>query len=77
MNSSKNNEKGITRRQFVKGSAADGAAGLAIGAGGAGLAMHGRAKPWLPEKWDYETDIVVSWLTGAKTTARKSRRAGF
>jgi len=50
-------EKKVTRRQFFKGSAVGGVAGLVVGSG-AGL-MLSKTKPWLPEKWDYETDVVV------------------
>jgi succinate dehydrogenase/fumarate reductase flavoprotein subunit len=50
-------EKEITRREFFKGSAAGGVAGLVVGTGGAALLMDN--KPWLPEKWDYQADVVV------------------
>lgn len=47
-------------------------AGLAAGAGActaAGVALAdqatGTAKPWLPEKWDYEADVVVVGCGGA------------
>jgi 3-oxosteroid 1-dehydrogenase len=53
------NETQLTRRQFVKGSAVGGAAGLAIGAGATGLMVKDKAKPGLPSRWDYETDVVV------------------
>ncbi len=59
MSSIKKEDKGITRREFVKGSAAGGAAGLVVGAGGTALLMTGKLKPWLPKKWDYEADVVV------------------
>jgi succinate dehydrogenase/fumarate reductase flavoprotein subunit len=49
--------KAITRRQFVKGSTAGGIAGLLLGPGGA--VVVGASKPWLPNKWDYEADVVV------------------
>jgi succinate dehydrogenase/fumarate reductase flavoprotein subunit len=57
MNSADKNEKGITRRDFVKGSAAGGVAGLVVGAGGAALLTN--SKPWLPKTWNYEADVVV------------------
>lgn len=46
----------ITRRDFVKG-AAVGAAAIA----GASLLSSCKVevKPWLPDKWDYEADVVV------------------
>ena len=50
-------EKEITRREFFKGSAAGGVAGLVVGVGGTALLMDN--KPWLPEKWDHEADVVV------------------
>jgi succinate dehydrogenase/fumarate reductase flavoprotein subunit len=49
--------KEITRRQFFKGSATAGAAGLLLGPGGGMLS--GASKSWLPDKWDYEADVVV------------------
>jgi succinate dehydrogenase/fumarate reductase flavoprotein subunit len=49
--------KEITRRQFFKGSATAGAAGLLLGPGGEMLS--GASKSWLPDKWDYEADVVV------------------
>jgi succinate dehydrogenase/fumarate reductase flavoprotein subunit len=57
MGSTDSDEKKVTRRQFFKGSAVGGVAGLVVGSG-AGM-MLSKAKPWLPEKWDYETDVVV------------------
>ena len=59
MSAEEKGEKKLTRRQFVKGSAAGGVAGLVVGAGGAGLMMNAGSKPWLPKKWDYEADVVV------------------
>jgi succinate dehydrogenase/fumarate reductase flavoprotein subunit len=50
-------DKEITRRQFFKGSAAGGVAGLVVGAGGAMLL--GTSKPGMPSKWNYEADVVV------------------
>ncbi len=59
MTSVANKEKGISRRQFFKGSAAGGVAGLVVGAGGTALLTAGMSKPWLPKKWNYETDVLV------------------
>ena len=59
MNSDRNNGKALTRRQFVKGSAVGGAAGLVVGAGSTGLIMKENAEPWVPDEWEYETDIAV------------------
>lgn len=57
MSPSDNKQTGISRREFFKGTAAGGAAGLVIGAGGTALLVNN--KPWLPKKWDYEADVVV------------------
>jgi succinate dehydrogenase/fumarate reductase flavoprotein subunit len=57
MSSDNTKDKEITRRQFVTGSATAGAAGLLLGPGSA--ALLGASKPWLPNKWDYEADVVV------------------
>jgi hypothetical protein len=59
MSAEEKGEKKLTRRQFVKGSAAGGVAGLVVGAGGAALITNANSKPWLPQKWDYEADVVV------------------
>ncbi|MGV8083884.1 MAG: FAD-dependent oxidoreductase [Coriobacteriia bacterium] len=51
----------VSRRDFIK-VGAGGAAGLVVGAGVTALAMpkaSGATEPNLPEKWDYETDVVV------------------
>jgi succinate dehydrogenase/fumarate reductase flavoprotein subunit len=56
MSAAENEGKRLTRREFVKGSAAGGVAGLVVGAGGAVITS---SRPWLPKKWDYEADVVV------------------
>lgn len=53
-------KEGISRRSFLKGAAVGGIAGLAIGIGGTAAVYP---KPQvvstsLPEKWDYETDVL-------------------
>jgi len=55
--SKKATEKGVGRRNFLKGAAvAAGAAGLAaLGA----KEVKAESKPWLPAKWDKEADVVV------------------
>lgn len=70
----KNNETvDVSRRSFLKGAGA-GAALLAAGAlagcasdtdGKAVLAEAGTTPEWLPESWDYETDILVIGYGGA------------
>ncbi len=57
MSSADRKEKEVTRRQFFKGSATAGAVGLLLGPGS--TALWGASKPWLPNKWDYEADVVV------------------
>jgi succinate dehydrogenase/fumarate reductase flavoprotein subunit len=67
MSSKEKEEKRISRRDFVRG-AAVGAAGL-VATGLAGCAtptpetveveVVKEVKPWMPEKWDYEADVVV------------------
>lgn len=57
MSSNNPKDKKITRRQFVKGAATAGAAGLFLGPGSTPL--FGASKSWLPDKWDYEMDVVV------------------
>lgn len=70
--SSVEEEKKLSRRDFVKGAAAGAAAMASAGvlagcgsktqeepAGPAASQEGGDAKPWLPEKWDHEADVVV------------------
>jgi len=59
MDSPKNNGKRLSRRQFVRGSAVGGAAGLVVGAGGTSLVLENNQKSWLPKNWDFEADVVV------------------
>ncbi len=58
MSSVQDGKKEITRRKFVKSTAAGGALGLVGGTGSAALAMSAQ-KPGLPQKWNLETDVVV------------------
>jgi len=75
MGSHETKDKAITRRQFFKGSAAAGAAGLLLGPGAAML--PGASKPWLPNKWDHEADVVVIGMGFAgQNAAIASRDAG-
>jgi succinate dehydrogenase/fumarate reductase flavoprotein subunit len=57
MSSDEEKDQVITRRKFFRRSATAGAAGLLLGPGSA--ALLGASKPWLPNKWDYESDVVV------------------
>ena len=57
MSSDQAKDKAMTRRQFFKGSATAGAAGLLLGPGS--TVLFGADKPWLPDQWDYEADVVV------------------
>jgi succinate dehydrogenase/fumarate reductase flavoprotein subunit len=59
VNTVEKEEKRLTRRDFVKGSAVGGAAGLAVAVGGTALLTAGKPRPWLPQKWNYEADVVV------------------
>jgi succinate dehydrogenase/fumarate reductase flavoprotein subunit len=75
MSSDDKKNKEITRRQFFTGSAAGGAAGLLLGPGG-GLLL-GASKPWLPNRWDYEADVVAIGMGYAgQNTAIASHDAG-
>jgi len=71
MSEEKEVSKKLSRREFVKG-AAVGAAGVAVSGALASCGAEATAvptaapeevtkevKPWLPEKWDYEADVVV------------------
>jgi len=56
----KKNQKGkISRRDFVKGAGLVIGGAAALGVGGITLTGCGEKKPWLPDKWDYEADVVV------------------
>jgi hypothetical protein len=52
-------ENQVSRREFVKGYAVGGTAGLAIGAGGTSLILTNSTKLWFPKSWDHETDVAV------------------
>jgi len=78
-------QKGITRRDFVKGAAAGAVGGLVVGGGGAALLMP-KAEPkaaqkveapWLPAKWDMEADVlIVGTGLGGCSAAIEATRAG-
>ena len=61
-------EKEISRRSFIKGGAlaAAGAAGAAALSGYSTAALAAEdSKPWIPEAWDYETEVLVIGYGGA------------
>lgn len=60
----------ITRRGFIKGAVAGTVAGLVIGGGGVALFKPDvEVKPWIPEKWDEEVDILVLGTGGGGLAA--------
>ena len=67
----KKGKKAVTRRDFLAGNGAV----LAAGAFGASVPMAsgpqeaGIPKPWLPKKWDYETDVVIAGIGYAGQSA--------
>lgn len=68
MSSVEKEQKGISRRTFVKGAAAG--VGLVVGTGTAALAGEPKdAQPGLPKKWDHEADVVIVGLGGAGACA--------
>lgn len=70
MSSVEKKQKGLTRRDFIKGTAAGVAGGLVVGTAGTALsAKKAQPKPWLPAKWDYEADVVVMGYGGAGSCA--------
>ncbi len=70
----------MSRRDFLKGSAAGAVAGLAVGAGGVALIKPSAGKePSLPETWDTEADVVIVGAGGAGLAAAlgaESAKAG-
>jgi len=70
----------VSRRQFVKGAAASAVAVTSasmLGSAAQAATVAQEAKPWLPESWDYEADVVVVG-TGfaAQTSAIEAHKAG-
>lgn len=55
----------VSRRSFLTGAAAVGAGLVAAATVGNTQAHADEAAPWLPETWDYETDILVIGYGGA------------
>lgn len=68
----------ISRRDFIKGAATGTVVGLVIGGGGVALFKpDGEVKPWIPEKWDEEADVVIVGSGAAGLTAAiNARMAG-
>ena len=74
-------KKVVSRRQFVAGTVGGLVVGAAAGAAAGALGFPSavtetvtttatvQAKPWLPEKWDYEYDVVVAGAGGAGLSA--------
>jgi len=77
MSSVENEQKGITRRDFLRGTAVGGVAGLVVGAAGTALVMPEKegAGIALPSKWDREADVVVAGY-GAAGSAAEAEAAG-
>lgn len=70
MSSVEKKQKGLTRRDFVKGAAIGAVGGLVAGTAGTALAApKAKLKPWLPAKWDKEADVVVVGYGGAGAVA--------
>ncbi|MDR0346895.1 MAG: FAD-binding protein, partial [Coriobacteriales bacterium] len=64
--------EGLSRRGFVQGALGAGAATALAGFAGCASdpASNGaRTEPWLPEKWDEETDIVIAGYGAAGVAA--------
>lgn len=55
----------VSRRSFLTGAAAVGAGLVAAATIGSTQAHADEATPWLPEAWDYETDVLVIGYGGA------------
>jgi succinate dehydrogenase/fumarate reductase flavoprotein subunit len=65
MNTHKKVQRGIARRDFVKGATASAAAMLGAGV----LGVEAEAAPAVPNKWDLEADVVVVGYGGAGACA--------
>lgn len=58
--------KNISRRKFLKDAGAAAASAAAMGILGTGIAAAAEAQAsWMPESWDYETDVLVIGYGGA------------
>ena len=67
----------LTRRQFIKDATIAGAAVATAGVLGTTSAQAQTTAPWLPAKWDYETDIVIVGIGFAgQGAAIEARAAG-
>ena len=69
----------LNRRSFVKGAglAAGGAILSAAGTALADEAATSTDQPWMPEKWDYETDVVVVGTGGIISAALRAYDNGL
>lgn len=71
------NKKTVTRRGFLKGIGAAGGLSVLAGQGFVGSALAEGTSAGVPEKWDYETDVLVIGFGGAgATTAIAAADAG-
>ena len=67
----------LNRRSFVQGAGlAAGAAALAV-AGTAVADESQAAQPWMPEKWDRETDVVIVGSGSVISAALRAHDAGL
>ena len=71
MSSVEQEQKRITRREFVKGAAVGAVAGVVVGGGGTALLMpeKGGKVIELPGEWDKEADVVVAGYGAAGSVA--------
>ena len=74
-------EKKMTRRQFIAGTVGGVVVGAAVGAAAGSLGFPtistSKYEPWLPSKWDDETDVVVVGYGGSgAVTAITANDAG-
>jgi 3-oxosteroid 1-dehydrogenase len=70
MSSDEKEQKGISRRSFVKGAVTGVVGGVVVGAAETALPMQQKAPmTGIPRKWDYQADLVIVGLGGAGACA--------